>query len=49
LSLKVRGRESRNSEIIASPAVLTPDKIGMWTHLAVVIDGKNGKVVHYFE
>ncbi len=47
LSLKVRGRDSGSSEIIASPAVLTLDKIGMWTHLAVVIDGKNGKVVHY--
>jgi hypothetical protein len=47
LSLAVKGPDSGNSEIIASPRVLTLDRIGMWTHLAVVIDGKNRKVVHY--
>jgi hypothetical protein len=47
LSLTVKGPGSRNSEIVASPPVLTLDRFGMWTHLAVVIDGKTRKVVHY--
>jgi len=47
LSLTVKGPGSRNSEIVASPPVLTLDKFGMWTHLAAVIDGKTRKVVHY--
>jgi concanavalin A-like lectin/glucanase superfamily protein len=47
LSLTVKGPGSRNSEIVASPPVLTLDRFGLWTHLAVVIDGKTRKVVHY--
>jgi hypothetical protein len=47
LSLAVKGPGSGNSEIVASPPLLTLDKFGMWTHLAVVIDGRTRKVVHY--
>ena len=34
-------------EILASPALLTPDQFGIWTHLAVVLDGATGQAVHY--
>ncbi len=47
LSLAVKGPGSRNFQIMASPPVLTLDKFGMWTHLAVVLDGKAGQLVHY--
>ena len=33
--------------IVASPPVLTLDNFGTWTHLAVVIDGKTRKIMHY--
>ncbi len=47
LSLSVKGPGPGNFQIVASPPVLTLDKFGMWMHLAVVIDGKTGQVVHY--
>jgi hypothetical protein len=47
LSLTVKGPGSRNFQIMASPPVLTLDKFGMWTHLAVVLDGKTRQLVHY--
>jgi len=47
LSLTVKGPGSRNFQIMASPPVLTLDKFGMWTHLAVVLEGKAGQLVHY--
>jgi hypothetical protein len=47
LSLTVKGPGSRNFQIMASPPVLTLDKFGMWTHLAVVLDGKTAQLVHY--
>jgi hypothetical protein len=47
LSLTVKGPGARNSQIMASPSMLTLDRFGMWTHLAVVIDGRNLRVVHY--
>jgi len=47
LSLTVKGPGSGNSDIIASPPVLTLDKFGTWAHLAVVIDGRNMRIAHY--
>ena len=47
LGLTVFGPDSGNFQILASPPVLTLDKLGMWLHLAVVLDGKARQVVHY--
>ncbi|MGO9199050.1 MAG: LamG-like jellyroll fold domain-containing protein [Limisphaerales bacterium] len=47
LGLTVKGPGPRNFQILASPPVLTLDKFGMWTHLAVVLDGKARRLVHY--
>lgn len=47
LGLTVFGPGAGNFQIMASPPVLTLDKFGMWTHLAVVLDGKTRKLVHY--
>ena len=46
LGLTVIG-EKGNHQILASPPVLTLDQYGIWTHLAVVLDGKARQVVHY--
>lgn len=35
-------------QIVTGPPVVTLDKFGMWQHVAVVVDGRNGEVVHYF-
>lgn len=34
-------------QIAKSRPVLTVDRFGMWVHLAVVVDGRAGRVVHY--
>lgn len=47
LSLGVKGPGPGNFQIIASPRVLTLDQLGLWTHLAVVLDGDAGRAVHY--
>lgn len=47
LSLGVKGPGRGGFQIMASTPVLTLDKFGMWTHLAVVLDGRTGQVVHY--
>lgn len=47
LSLGVKGPGRGDFQIMASPPVLTLDKFGMWTHLAVVLDGRSGQLVHY--
>ncbi|HYG34046.1 MAG TPA: LamG-like jellyroll fold domain-containing protein, partial [Clostridia bacterium] len=47
LGLTVMGPSPGNFQILASPPVLTLDKLGMWTHLAVVLDGEAGELVHY--
>lgn len=41
------GPDAGNSQFVASPPVLTLDQFGMWLHLAVVVDGKAGRGVHY--
>jgi hypothetical protein len=46
LGLTVIGEERRH-QIIASPPVLTLDQFGIWTHLAVVLDGPGRQAVHY--
>ena len=47
LSLTIVGREAGNYQIVTSPPVLRLDKFGMWLHLAVVLDGRTGRVMHY--
>jgi hypothetical protein len=47
LGLTVFGPGSGNFQILATPPVLTLDKLGMWLHLAVVVDGNAMQAVHY--
>jgi hypothetical protein len=47
LGLTVIGADAKNHQIVASPPVLTLEKFGMWLHLAVVLDAKAQRVVHY--
>jgi hypothetical protein len=47
LGLTVFGPGSGNFQILATTPVLTLDKLGMWLHLAVVVDGTARQVVHY--
>jgi len=46
LGLTVIG-DKGNHQILASPPVITLDQYGIWTHLAVVLDGNAKQVVHY--
>lgn len=48
LGLTVIGAEPRNHQIVASPPVVTLENLGMWLHLAVVLDATAERVVHYF-
>lgn len=47
LGLTIVGSESDEYQIAASPSAVTLDQFGMWLHLAVVLDGRTGRVVHY--
>jgi hypothetical protein len=47
LGLTVFGSGAGNFQILATPPVLTLDQLGMWLHLAVVVDGNAMQVVHY--
>ena len=47
LSLAIKGPGGTNPEIAASPSVLKPENFGVWTHVAVVLDGGKKQVVHY--
>lgn len=47
LGLTIVGPQAGNYQIIVSPPVVTLEKLGMWLHLAVVIDGRTGHAVHY--
>jgi hypothetical protein len=47
LGLTVFGPGPEKFQILASPSVLAPEVLGVWLHLAVVLDGKNRQVVHY--
>lgn len=46
LGLTVIGEKGQH-QILASPPVMTIDQFGIWTHLAVVLDGSAREVVHY--
>lgn len=48
LGLTVIG-PGRDHQILASPPVLTPDRLGSWIHLAVVVDGPGRRAVHYVD
>lgn len=47
LGLTMFGPDPGEFQILASPPVITLDQFGMWKHLAVVVDGQAGQVVHY--
>jgi hypothetical protein len=47
LGLTVFGDGPGEFQILASPPVLSRDAAGMWQHLAVVVDGKGRRVVHF--
>jgi hypothetical protein len=47
LGVTVVGDVPGKYQIVTSPPVLTVDKLGMWLHLAVVIDGRAGRVTQY--
>jgi len=47
LGLTIVGAGSEKFQLAASPSVITLDQFGMWLHLAVVLDGAAGRVVHY--
>jgi len=49
LGLTLIGPGVRNYEIVATPPVLTLDRLGMWVHLAVVVDGPRRRVVQYVD
>jgi hypothetical protein len=47
LGLTVFGPGTGNYQILPSPTVITHHTFGTWLHLAVVLSGKAGEVVHY--
>jgi hypothetical protein len=47
LGLTVIGTDPGRFQILASPPVLALEDLGVWLHLAVVLDGRNRQVVHY--
>lgn len=47
LGLTVFGEGAGEFQILASPPVITPDALGLWLHLAVVLDGASREVIHY--
>lgn len=49
LGLTVFGPGPGKFQILASPPVITLNQFGRWKHLAVVVDGKAGQVVHYVD
>ncbi|MEJ6579710.1 MAG: FecR domain-containing protein [Akkermansiaceae bacterium] len=49
LGLTAIGRNPKDYQIVASPPVIKLDRFGRWVHLAVVLDGEKGRVVHYVD
>ena len=47
LGLTVFGPRPGKFQIVASPPVFSLEKLGIWQHLVVVVDGKAQEVVHY--
>jgi ferric-dicitrate binding protein FerR (iron transport regulator) len=48
LGITIVGEGSGKYQISTSPPVLTLDRFGSWVHLAVVVDGRAGRVIQYF-
>jgi hypothetical protein len=46
LGLTVIGARGAH-QIVASPPVLTVEQFGLWTHLAVTLDGRSRRLIHY--
>ncbi len=47
LGLTVIGHETNQYQICASKSALTLDQFGMWSHVAVVLDGSAKRAAHY--
>ncbi len=47
LGVTIAGERAGIYQIVSTPPVLTLDRFGMWVHLAVVIDGRAGRVTQY--
>jgi hypothetical protein len=47
LGITVFGPAPGNFQILASPPVVTLDRLGVWLHLAVVLNGTTLQAVHY--
>ena len=47
LGLTIVGKDAGSYQIMATPPVLSLDRFGIWLHLAVVVNGRAGRVIHY--
>lgn len=47
LGMTIVGEGQGNYQIATSPPVLTLDRFGTWVHLAVVVDGRANRVIHF--
>ena len=47
LGMTVIGADPMNFQVAASDRVISLDRFGLWMHLAVVLDGRGNRVVHY--
>jgi hypothetical protein len=49
LELGVQGRERKGGAHYKTHEIFTPERLGQWTHLAVVYDADSSKVIHYVD
>jgi hypothetical protein len=49
IELGVQGYNRKGWIHYLTPEVITPDRLGQWTHLAVVYDRQGGQVTHYVD
>jgi ferric-dicitrate binding protein FerR (iron transport regulator) len=49
LGLTVFGPGPGKFQILTSPPVVTPEQLGTWVHLAVVLNGKTKEAIHYVD
>jgi hypothetical protein len=47
LGVTIVGDRPGSYQIAASPPILTLDRFGAWVHLAVVVDGREGRIIHF--
>jgi hypothetical protein len=47
VELGVQGPDRQNGAHYLTPEVFTPERLGQWSHLAVVYDRNRGEVAHY--